>query len=300
MDVSIIILTKNAGDRFRELLNRIFSQETGYSYEVLMIDSGSSDNTLDIAEEFPVKTTGIAPEEFHHGRTRNLGARLSGGDFLVYITQDALPLGNDWLQVLVDNFKEPEVAMVCGRQIAWDTVKPPERFFYDYNFPPFKVKVTPGAPDYYHDNIFISNVNSAIRKDVWQKFGFSEKVIIAEDKEFARRVLSAGRSIVYEPGAAVHHAHDFSLRQVFQRSVDYGVALSQSAGGLPRSKNWFMKRLAYPCKEAKYIVTTNKQWWKWLPYAIAYECCKLAGIAAGRIKGKGNGSQQDVEIQGTD
>jgi rhamnosyltransferase len=287
MDVSVIIPTKNAGDRFRELLDRIFSQETGYRYEVLLIDSGSSDNTLDIAEEFPVKTAGIAPEEFHHGRTRNLGARLSGGDFLVYITQDALPQGNDWLQVLVDNFKDPDVAMVCGRQIAWDTVKPPERFFYDYNFPAFRIKVIPGAPDYYHDNIFISNVNSAIRKDVWEKFGFSENVIIAEDKEFAGHVLAAGWSIVYEPEAAVSHAHDFSLRQAFQRSVDYGIALRQAGKGLPRSKNWCMKKLAYYLKEAKYVAG-HKQWWKWLPYTIAYECCKLTGIAAGRIKGKGN------------
>lgn len=285
MNLSIIILTKNAGDNFRLLLDRIFSQESDYQYEVLLIDSGSSDSTLDIAQEFPLKITRIRPDEFHHGRTRNLGARLSSGDILVYITQDALPLGSDWLQRLVDNFKEPDVAVVCGRQIAWETSKPPERFFYAYNFPDHRIEVTLGAPDYYHDNIFISNVNSAIRKDIWQQFQFSEKVIAAEDKEFAKRLLFAGWSIMYEPGAAVYHAHDLSLWSALHRATRFGIALSQGAGGLPRSKNWVMRRVGYLVEEARYIVH-NKEWWKWLPYSVAYEACKVLGIMAGIIMGK--------------
>lgn len=285
IDVSIIILTKNAGNNFRLLLDRIFSQESSYQYEVLMIDSGSSDNTLTIAQEFPVKTIQIRPEEFHHGRTRNLGAQLSSADILVYITQDALPLGSDWLQKLVDNFKEPDVAMVCGRQIAWETSKPPERFFYAHHFPDHRIKVTPGAADYYHDNIFISNVNSAIRKNVWQQFRFSEKVIVAEDKEFAKRLLFAGWTIIYEPGAAVYHAHDLSLGSAFHRAARFGIALSQGAGGLPRSKNWVIHRLGYLVEEARYIVH-NKEWWKWLPYSVAYEASKVAGIIVGIGRGK--------------
>jgi len=286
IDVSIIILTKNAGSNFKPLLERLFSQEFNGEYEVLVIDSGSTNDTLNTAKQFPVRITQIKPEEFHHGKTRNLGAQLSLGSALVYITQDALPLNNQWLQKLVDNLKEPNVAMVCGRQIPWQTTKPPEKFFYVYNFPEHKIKVTLGASDYYHDNIFISNVNSAIRKDIWQQFRFSEKVIMVEDKEFAGRILSAGWSIVYEPGAAVYHAHDFSLWQTFQRSCDSGIALSQGAGGLPRSRNWIVRRLAQFVKEAQYITANNKRWWKWLPYSAAYETCKLTGIMVGLIKGK--------------
>jgi len=102
IDVSIIILTKNAGSNFKPLLERLFSQEFNGEYEVLVIDSGSTDDTLNTAKQFPVRITQIKPEEFHHGKTRNLGAQLSLGSALVYITQDALPLNNQWLQKLVE------------------------------------------------------------------------------------------------------------------------------------------------------------------------------------------------------
>ena len=117
MDASIIILTKNAGENFKQLLEHIFSQKFDDQYQVLVIDSGSTDDTVNTAKEFPVQITKIKPEEFHHGRTRNLGAQLSSGSILVYITQDALPVNNDWLQKLAANFKDPNVAMVCGRQL---------------------------------------------------------------------------------------------------------------------------------------------------------------------------------------
>jgi rhamnosyltransferase len=281
VDASIIVLTKDAGGNLKPLLDRIFWQQFNGQYEVLVIDSGSVYGTLEIAQRFPVKITQIKPEEFHHGRTRNLGAQLSSGSTLVYITQDALPSGSSWLQNLFDNLKDPKVAMVCGRQIAWPTTKPPERFFYAYNFPDQRIEVKLGDPDYYRDNIFISNVNSAVRKDVWQQFRFSEKVFMAEDKEFAKRLLFAGWSIVYEPGATVYHAHDFSLRSAFQKGVDHGISSAQGAGGLPRSKNWIVRRLGYLVKEVQYVLTSSKRWWKWLPYSVAYDASKLLGIGVG-------------------
>ena len=284
MDVSIIILTKDAGENFVTLLQRLFSQKFDGSYEIIVIDSGSTDDTLEVAQGFPVKITRIKPEEFHHGKTRNLGAELSNGRILVYITQDALPLYDNWLQKLTDELNDPQVAMVVGRQIPWPNTKPPEKFFYSYYFPEHKIEVVSGAPDYYRDNMFISNVNSALRRDVWQQFKFSEKVVLAEDKEFAKRVLLAGWRIVYQPDAVVYHAHDFSLRSIFQRSIDAGMALSQGIG-LPRSRNWVINRLGYFASEAGYIMA-NPGWWKWLPYSVAYEASKLIGVMVGWLRGK--------------
>lgn len=281
MDASIIILTKNAGENFPSLLKRLFLQKFDGSYEVLVIDSGSRDDTLTVAQSFPVKITEIKPEEFHHGRTRNLGAELSSGNIVVYITQDALPLDDNWLQSLIDNLTSPDVAMVIGRQIPWPATKPPERFFYVYNFPEHRIIVRIGASDYYHDNVFISNVNSAIRKDVWQQFKFSPNVVMAEDKEFAKRVLFAGWSIIYEPEAAVYHAHDFSLRSVFQKSLDYGVSLRQGAEGLPRSRRSLAKgMLDYFGQETRYLNATGCL--KWLPYCIIYDMSKYLGTFLGK------------------
>jgi rhamnosyltransferase len=276
MDASIIILTKNAGEGFATLLTSLLSQKFDGRYEVLIIDSGSTDDTLAVAQGFPTKVTRIKPEEFHHGRTRNLGAELASGRILVYITQDALPLNNEWLRKLADNFNDSKVAMVVGRQIPWQTTKPPEKFFYFYVFPPFKIVVTNAASDYYRDNVFISNVNSAIRKDVWQQFKFSETVLMVEDKEFAKRALFAGWAIVYEPDAVVYHAHDFTLSSLFQRCVEGGIALRQGAEGLPKSRRSFAKRvLDYFSEEFRYLKATGCL--KWWPYCIIYDMTRYLG-----------------------
>ena len=287
--VSIIILTKNAGSNFRLLLKRIFSQEFNGRYEVLVIDSGSTDDTLRTAEEFPVQITRIKPEDFHHGKTRNLGAQLSRGSILSYITQDALPLDNDWLQKLVGNLNDSNVAMVCGRQIPWQTTKPPEKSFYAYNFPQYRMLLTldswQKSADCYRDTMFISNVNSAIKKDVWQDFRFSENIIMAEDKEFARRLLSAGYAIAYEPNAAVYHAHDFSLWSAFRKCLDYGTSLNQGVGGLLKSDKTIMGRASeHLSKMLKYLRENGCL--KWLPYAILYDGSKFLGRALGRFRGK--------------
>lgn len=279
MDVSIIILTKNAGGRFNHLLHNIFNQKIKEEYEVIVIDSGSIDETVVIAKQYPIKMIEIEPEQFHHGKTRNLGGELSSGRILVYLTQDALPIDNDWLQKLTEALKDPEVAMVVGRQIPWPNTKPPEKFFYYYYFPEEKMEIFQGIHDYYRDNLFISNVNSAIQRSVWQNLRFSENIIRGEDKEFAKRLLLSGWKIIYQPEAIVYHAHDFSLVSAFRTSVDIGIALSQNAG-MPRSKNWIAGRVAYFFEEAFYLASIEK-WWKWIPYSILYEMSKLSGVIVG-------------------
>jgi rhamnosyltransferase len=281
---SVIILTKNAGDNLGRLLDRISSQKCERGFEVLVIDSGSTDSTLAVAQRFPARVFRIKPEEFHHGRTRNMGAELAQGEVLVYITQDALPLDNSWLQKITDSLREEKVAMVVGRQIAWESTKPPEKFFYINYFPEYRINISQRAPEFIGDNMFISNVNSALRREVWDEFRFSEKVLMAEDKELAKRLLQAGWTILYEPAAAVYHAHDFNLRSLWQRSVDAGIALSQGVN-VPRSRNWAGKRAWYFVREVRYVAG-QRQWWKWLPYSAAYEGCRLFGAAAGWLKGR--------------
>ncbi len=263
------------------MLQRLFSQELAGSFEILVIDSGSTDDTLVVAQNFPTRITRINPEDFHHGKTRNLGAELASGRILVYLTQDALPISNDWLKKLTDAFGEPNVAMVCGRQLPWQSSKPPEKFFRTYHFPEHRVVVNGDKPCDYHDNIFISDVNSAIRNDIRHQFRFSEKIIMTEDREIADRLLAAGWSIVYEPGAAVYHAHDLSLREAFRRSLDYGVSLRQGARPLPLSRQSTHRRLFdYSVAEIKYLKATGCL--HWLPYCIIYDLSRYLGTFWGK------------------
>ncbi|MHB8086588.1 MAG: glycosyltransferase family 2 protein, partial [Dehalococcoidia bacterium] len=220
-------------------------------------------------------------EQFHHGRTRNMGAEMAQGRYLVYITQDALPANNDWLTNLTAAFTEPRVAMVVGRQIAREDTKPPEKFFYYYNFPDFKLVVKSNADDYYHDNVFISDVNSAYRKDAWLKQKFSESIVTAEDKEIAIRFLADGYSIIYEPAAAVYHSHDYGLKGAFEKSLDYGLSLKQGVSRLPKSNKNLGGRMA-EYMLAEYHFLKVKKYLKWVPYSIIYEGAKYAGLLMGK------------------
>lgn len=281
VDISVIILTKNGGANFPRLLERIYSQQYSGSFEAIVIDSGSTDGTLAVAGKYPLKIVQIKPHEFHHSRTRNLGAELAQGKYLVYITQDALPLDDKWLQNLTADFNDPQVAMVVGRQIPWESTKPPEKFFYYYNFPDFKIVVKSGADDYYHDNVFISDVNSAYRKDILLKYRFKEDIVMAEDKETAARMLAGGWTITYEPAATVYHAHDYTIRQLFNRALDYGLALRQGAAALPASKMTRLRRLLVLIRyEIKFLQIYGG--WRWLPYIFAYNSSMYLGLFLGK------------------
>ena len=93
-EASIIILTRNAGYNFKNTLDKIFSQKYK-NFEVIIIDSASTDNTLDIAKQYSVKIKKIKAEDFGHGKTRNLGAKLATGKYVIYITHDAIPKDNN-------------------------------------------------------------------------------------------------------------------------------------------------------------------------------------------------------------
>ncbi len=288
MEVSIIILTKNAGDRFNLLLDRIYSQKFEHGFEIVIIDSGSNDGTLEMAKRFKTKIQRIKPQEFHHAGTRNLGAELSSGYYLVYITQDAIPVDNQWLAQLIKPLKDKEVAAVYGRQIAHKGAKPMDAFFYSYFYPGKRVsleqKDVGDAKTFYLRNIFISDVNSAMRKGTWEEIKFSEDLPWAEDKDFAFRALKAGYKIIYEPEAMVYHSHSYSISSLFRRRFKDGIGFSL-AGSLNNKST---------SNKGRFITMGLKYWWdeirflvkngygKWLPYAIIYDLTFFLAFELGK------------------
>jgi rhamnosyltransferase len=235
IDISIVLVTYNGELYLAEVLTSIFSQKTSFSYEVIAIDSGSSDHTVDIIKQFPVRLFQISKQDFGHGRTRNYGASHAFGQFIVFLTQDATPANEYWLnnlvEPLVDNLK---TAGVYSRQIARQDCNPCElRDICIGAGPISKVKRVnfhdPLQVEAYKKDTFLfiafSNVSSCIRKKILEDLPFSEHILMMEDQEWCKRAINSGSCIIYEATSIVYHSHNHSLSNVYQRHYDYGISL---------------------------------------------------------------------------
>lgn len=238
--VSIILPTKNGGAEFRRCLSAVFDQAGAPSFEVIVIDSGSSDDTLDIARSFPVTLHQISPAEFGHARTRNLGASMARGRYLIYLTQDAVPANDHWLHSLVRNLEENDrVAGAYSRWLAKPDADPLEAGWIWYTFGAVKeTRSLEGLSEadrrtYNARLVLFSDVSSTIRRAVWERIPFDEKLAFAEDQGWAKGALEAGHTIIYEPQSIVYHSHRYSIGEYFKKSFDMGRSLRTFSNGGP-------------------------------------------------------------------
>ena len=284
VDASIVILTLNAGPRLRRVLDAVHAQRFDGALEILVLDSGSTDGTLELAAGHDrAKRRGsvaIHPvNNFGHGRTRNEGARLATGRFVVYLTQDALPIGDRWLTNLLAPFDDPTVAATYSRQVPYADATPMERFFLSRRFAGVRiVKPEPKRHRLGLYSVFFSNVSSAIRRDVLLEHPFDDSLIMSEDQQFARDVIRAGWRTVYEPASVVRHSHRYTLWQVFTRYFDSLYSLEEifddSTGAVS------LEGLRYTLDEFRHVLTRHPLW---LPYLLFYDASKAAGTLAGHL-----------------
>jgi len=124
-------------------------------------------------------------------------------------------------------------------------------------------------------------VNSAMRRDVWERFPFGDDVFFAEDQDWARRVLIAGHAIRYEPAAAVRHSHAYSVMGAYKRFFDSGASAERGflAGGPASAGVLRREALRYAREEVAWLVRTGQR--RWIPYTAVYELAKLAGLQLG-------------------
>ncbi|MEN0083823.1 MAG: glycosyltransferase [Leifsonia sp.] len=243
-DVTIAILTYNGETYLRRILEMIRRQDFAGTVEVLVIDSGSTDSTLDIVRSFPeVVLHQIPNSEFGHGRTRNLAARLAKGDLVAYLTHDAVPASESWLTELVAPFAIDErIVAVMGKQVPRPGCFPLLKYEIRGVFAGFGPDF--GTTVFYKDGFakdegvlgamsFYSDVNSAARKRFLTDVVPYRDVRYAEDQLFGRDVLDAGYKKAYAARAAVEHSNDLTLPEYERRIFDETVGLREIGFPIP-------------------------------------------------------------------
>lgn len=238
--VTVLIPTKNGGLIFEKVLAGVVGQRTPWPFEVLVIDSGSSDNTIELCQRYPqVRLHTIPPKEFGHGRTRNLGVSMARGEYVALITQDALPADDNWLAAMVAEMeKDPAIAGVFGRHIAYPDANPFTIYELEQHFAgfdawqlvqlddPARYAADQGYRQVLH---FFSDNNALIRKSVWEKLPYPD-VDFAEDQIWAQKIIEAGYKKAYARDGVVVHSHDYTLFERLQRSFDEAYAFRRLFG----------------------------------------------------------------------
>jgi rhamnosyltransferase len=282
--ISVVIPVKDGGDDLIRCLHGIAEQRIDEEVEVVIVDSGSRDGSVDVARQLGARVHEITAGEFHHGRTRNLGARLARGETLVFTSQDAYAACDSWLSRLTAPLRGNDmIAGVYGRQLPHDDARPPERFFLDFLYGPDAREQRLGdADELSFELTLFSNVNSAIPRQMWETYPFADDIVMSEDQEWSRRILLAGLGLVYEPLAAVYHSHAYSIAGALKRFFDSGVSAERSyVNDGARSKAALWKAGGrYAQDEIVWLWTTSQR--RWIPYTAVYELAKFVGLQLGR------------------
>lgn len=216
---SIVIRTLNEARYLDEVLGSVACQTyPAPCREVVVVDSGSTDRTLEIARAHGCRIVPIAREQFSFGRSLNLGCDAARGDFLVFISGHCVPTDADWLWQLVLPFRDDSVAITYGRQLGGPETKFSEHCLFEKYFPA-------SAADAHQAPFFCNNANAAFRRADWASLRFDETLTGLEDMHLARALWEKGRKVAYAPRAAVYHYHHEKWRQVLRRYEREAIAL---------------------------------------------------------------------------
>ncbi len=218
--ISVIIRAFNEADHIGRLLAGL-SQQTRQPDEVIVVDSGSTDATVEIARLFGARIETIAPQDFTFGRSLNVGCAAATGDVLLIASAHVYPLYDTWVEAMVEPFKDPSVALTYGRQVGDHRTRFSEQQLLAKWFP------ARSDPDQAHP--FCNNANAAIRRGVWLEQPYDEELTGLKDMHWAKRAMDAGHRIAYVAGAPVAHVHREGFSQLKNRYRREAIATRASS-----------------------------------------------------------------------
>lgn len=219
MKVSIIIRCFNEEEHIGKLLTGIEHQDY-LDFEVIIVDSGSTDSTLSISSKFENIIIKIKPEDFSFGYALNVGCKAATGDILLFASAHVYPLYNDWLSTMAQPFKnDEEIALVYGKQRGDWRNKFSELQVFKHWFP--------DKSNYNQEIPFCNNANCAVRKSLWKDQHFDEELTGLEDLDWAKKIQNKGYKLAYESQATVIHVHEEKASSIKNRYKREAIALKK-------------------------------------------------------------------------
>lgn len=220
VDVSVVIRTLNEERYLAELLAGIADQDAGsLRVEVVLVDSGSTDATLSIAQAHGCRIQHIDRGDFSFGRSLNMGCEAAAGSILVVTSGHCVPADRHWLARLCQPVIEGVVDYAYGRQVGGEATLFSERRIFSKYFPE--------ASSVPQQGFFCNNANSALSRSAWERYRFDELLTGLEDMELAQRLVREGGKVGYVADAVVLHHHHESWGQVRRRFEREAIALQR-------------------------------------------------------------------------
>jgi len=284
--VSIVIPVKNGFPNLPLVLDAIARQEVDFTFEVLVIDSGSSDGSCELVRQHKARLIAIKPQEFNHGSTRNVAIGASRGAFVALLTHDAIPADRHWLKNLIAPLRnsDEKIAGVFGRHTARPNEDPIVEIRLNQHFERFhqsgRLSWSKDA-DYQQkrgEYMFFSNNNSCLRKAVWEKIPFNH-TDMAEDQQWAEAIIEAGYAKAYAHDSVVVHSHSYPTGEWMRRSFDeyrsyFKLGLVQTRNLQQTAKNalWLWRNDVRELRRINRSKAYKIGWiWRrfWISWAIA-------------------------------
>jgi rhamnosyltransferase len=214
--ISVVIRTLNEEQHLGTVIEALRAQRLhGPELDIVVVDSGSEDGTLNIARKWGAHIIEMRPEEFSYSAALNMGIEKSHGELIVIVSGHAVPCSSDWLEKLTGHFDDSRVAGVYCRQVPWPDAPWHEIERLERQFPDVSRRFSAGGP---MDGMHFSNAASCIRRSFWSQQPFAA-VAAAEDRRWAEWAIDGGYDIIYEGGAVAWHSHSESPEGVARRRI---------------------------------------------------------------------------------
>lgn len=249
-NVAILIPTLNAGLLWKTVLEIISGQSINISRKII-VDSGSTDDTVPLAIKYGFEVISIKKSEFNHGRTRQLLADKSGASIGVFMTQDAVLGSPDSIKNLIQAFDDDLVGVAYGRQLPREKATALETHARLFNYPEHsRIRSYADKTELGFKVFFCSNSFAAYRVSILKSVGgFPTESIMGEDALATAKMLSAGFKSAYAADAIVYHSHDYTVTDEFKRYFDTRVFHEQN--------DWLIREFGKPTGEGLRFVKSE-------------------------------------------